>query len=154
MVAPSRTFARMEDRGPANAQAAGAERRERGCAQIREQVQPEISVALGRTIKTRAFRDSMSYLSQIAEALGSTIGEPPASKLGAMPSPAPAPPPQPVQSPVPDIWAEARQQYPVLNNPNLNYLYTPRSGPNVPYLETFPPGEGGGKENRVLRSSR
>jgi hypothetical protein len=50
--------------------------------------------------------------------------------------------PQPTATP--DIWEQARKQWPILNNPNLHYIYTPKSGPNVPYLETFPPGEGGG----------
>lgn len=46
-------------------------------------------------------------------------------------------------TPAPDVIAQARQQWPILNNPNLHFLYTPRSDPNLGYLETFPPGERG-----------
>ena len=70
--------------------------------------------------------------------------------LAKLPPPLQHPPttvPSPSASPSPpapdDIIGQAKKQYPVLNNPNLHFLYTPRSGPNVPYLETFPPGEGG-----------
>ena len=58
----------------------------------------------------------------------------------------PPPPPSPNPSASPDIISEAKKQWPVLNNPNLEYLYTPKSGANVPYLETFPPGETGGPD--------
>jgi hypothetical protein len=86
----------------------------------------------------------VSYLNQIAAALAPTIGQPPASRLGPVPAATASPAATPTESQPPDIWAQARQQFPILNNPNLHYLYTPRSGPDVPYLETFPPGEGGG----------
>src|ERR1700677_596838 len=70
---------------------------------------------------------------ETAAGQGATPGSSPTSS----PSPSPAPD---------DIIGQAKKQWPVLNDPTLHYLYTPKSGPNVPYLETFPPGEGGGAD--------
>lgn len=72
------------------------------------------------------------------------------ARSGPVGAPSPTPQPTPPQAtPAPDsndVIAQAKRQWPILNNPKLAYLYTPRSGPNVPYLETFAPGEGGGPD--------
>lgn len=45
------------------------------------------------------------------------------------------------QAKQPDVFAQAKQQYPILNNPAINYKFTPRS--DGPMLEAWPPGETG-----------
>jgi hypothetical protein len=66
-----------------------------------------------------------------------------APQLGSPPAPMPMPAPSPSASAQPDIFAQAKQQWPLLDRPDIAYKYTPRSGPNVPYLEAYPPGEAG-----------
>ena len=63
------------------------------------------------------------------------------------PSPSASPTASPSPSSSPDVFAQAKTQWPVLNNPNIYYKYTPRSGENVPYLEAYPPGEGGAPDS-------
>lgn len=45
------------------------------------------------------------------------------------------------QPPQPDLFDQAKQQYPILNNPDILYKYTPRQGPEQ--LEAWPPTETG-----------
>lgn len=53
---------------------------------------------------------------------------------------------QPSPAPTPSMIDQAKKQWPILNDKDLYYLYSPRTGKNVPYLETFPPGEAGGPD--------
>lgn len=70
----------------------------------------------------------------------------PAPQVGSPPPPQSVGTPPPAQTP--DIFAQAKQQWPVLNNPNIHYEYTPKTGDNVPFLEAFPPGEPGAPNER------
>lgn len=45
------------------------------------------------------------------------------------------------QAPAPDVVQQAQQQWSVLNDPNIFYKFTPRTGPEK--LEAWPPGETG-----------
>lgn len=50
--------------------------------------------------------------------------------------------PTPQASATPDIFTQAKSKYPILNNPNISYKYSPNPGAQN-YLEAFPPGESG-----------
>jgi hypothetical protein len=48
----------------------------------------------------------------------------------------------PAPKATPDIFTQAKTKWPILNNPELVYKYSPKAG-SENYLETFPPGEQG-----------
>jgi hypothetical protein len=77
----------------------------------------------------------MGGIGGVTPQAGQAVGMP----MGSMPMQPGATP-----TPTPDILAQAKQMYPVLNNPNIYYKYSPRASNTGNYLETYPVGESGG----------